>query len=798
MRSYDDPEIRKSTDLLGDFDLIGSPLLEEEKLEEEKKDADESFPRSPSASDLTEIAMSSDSRETSTYIQEAIKDGKKKIGNYEINPTDLKHFQTISENKKFTQALYGEDGKTEDTKEFREAFFGKVSELFNYETKTEPTLTQRLKKFLKRPNKNGTITMEELLGTKGVELYQQAIQEEYNSREFKTAVFIASTKHYAGKSWKDRLILWIGGPSAAGKSFLRDRIIGHLYSLPEKDLPTKENKEEKEKGNFVVSVDGGVEREVSQVRQLVLQAALLKGYTGISDLEGQTKPEDKNGKSIKLKSTIEKAVLAHDDKDLTLHLAIPDTFTHLQTGKISDYAKMENTQQIFSCVTGGRNHARFKRTVERSGSERAWYQRVFNYLRFKINNRNIGCESKIYLRYFDFGVFCSNRARKAYRISQTTNDRKIIDFNVINDSIYLRRGKDGEKMWVECEPNYQGTDTIRITEKAFEYWTKHIYKDPKIEYLQKKKSNIDLKDWWDQNKENKLFEAEIAATTADEDLEMVKAYVRIFVANMPKEEHLASVKDVLLIKIKSSNSEDIIDALETCETLYLALKPTEQKLINDKIKKYINTPEYSWGQFLSDAFLYLLIAAGVGLIVYYGLPLIGAGAAAFLAIKVSLFIFETTLLPIVTVLTAAFLPVVALIVGEAVVGAYQKLKSFGNFIRNKLVGEPENSQRPRPQKASRYNPRPESSGLSSNASIDLTLKKQNPPTNISELEEKGSAATVADTSSESSKLIPDPVIPSPVGLPQTPSSPILFHPVDSDKQTGKETQQPTETPDNTL
>ena len=46
-------------------------------------------------------------------------------------------------------------------------------------------------------------------------------------------------------------------------------------------------------GNSVVSVDGGVEREVSQMRQMVLQVAVTRGYKGIGDLHKNTKLKTK-------------------------------------------------------------------------------------------------------------------------------------------------------------------------------------------------------------------------------------------------------------------------------------------------------------------------------------------------------------------------------------------------------------------------------------------------------------------------------------------------------------------------
>ncbi len=81
---------------------------------------------------------------------------------------------------------------------------------------------------------------------------------------------------------EEQLILWVGGPSASGKSYGADAVIKRLDA---EIMPADVNRQN---GNDVVFIDGGVEREVSQMRQLVLQVAIKKGYSGIKDLHKHT------------------------------------------------------------------------------------------------------------------------------------------------------------------------------------------------------------------------------------------------------------------------------------------------------------------------------------------------------------------------------------------------------------------------------------------------------------------------------------------------------------------------------
>lgn len=180
-------------------------------------------------------------------------------------------------------------------------------------------LTKRMHELTPVPTNSQHITMKELLTPDGIDLYLAALEEETNSREFREAVLLASTKHFPGKEWNKPKVIVGAGSTGAGKSYARDQVV--LSVSEEKD-------HDAHPGNNVVSIDGGVERETSQIRMLTLQVALAKGYDGVSDLQKVSEEID-----IKVKSYIKKAVLAcniinRQQQKSSLSLYVPVTFAN--------------------------------------------------------------------------------------------------------------------------------------------------------------------------------------------------------------------------------------------------------------------------------------------------------------------------------------------------------------------------------------------------------------------------------------------------------------------------------------
>lgn len=315
----------------------------------------------------------------------------------------------------------------------------------------------------KRPKK--TTSIEDLLDAEGLALYKNAIAEEGKSRAFRDAVFLKSTQHYDGPKWDKKLILWVGGPSASGKTYAASEAVKAMATkMPH---ATNEENEKINTGNDVVSVDGGIEREVSQMRQLVLQVALSKGYKGISDLHANTK--------FDTKERVKAAALAQED----LSLVIPETFAEsaislkrfdkegaYKKNEMREYHEMPNVVQAFSEVKAAPGKEKsFQVAVSHMGSSRAWFdeQKVFEEVDIKINNREIGCESKVY----DWKGFYPGK----YASEEACNNLKEMNpegtyIQITNDLIFVKSNPNGT--WQECD--YNDTPDLKLSSRDFERW----------------------------------------------------------------------------------------------------------------------------------------------------------------------------------------------------------------------------------------------------------------------------------------------------------------------------------------
>lgn len=209
--------------------------------------------------------------------------------------------------------------------------------------------------------KQATIMMDDLLGKEGTLLYKLALEEEMNSEAYMDAVLNKSTEEYKGTKWTERPIIIVGGPSGSGKSFAAKSVVEHCESDIKKDSTSKDNI------NYVISVDGGVAREVSQMRKMVIRVSIDKGFTGIKDLHKQSKLE-------KVKTRIKKHVLRDDCPH---GVVIPETFSSFPWGGrklLTTISKLRNTYLIFARVVG-KNDETFKETVNKMGNNRAWEKR---------------------------------------------------------------------------------------------------------------------------------------------------------------------------------------------------------------------------------------------------------------------------------------------------------------------------------------------------------------------------------------------------------------------------------------
>lgn len=312
-----------------------------------------------------------------------------------------------------------------------------------------------------------TISMKSFLGKEGSELYKLALEEEMNSNEYMNAVFRASTTHFEGEKWKQRPVVIVAGPSGSGKSFAAKAAVEKSTEL----LPKHEGDKS---GNDVVSVDGGVIREVSQMRKLVIQAANNKGYTGISNLHSKSSIlED-------VKDRMREAVFVTAPPDSGLPLlgvVIPETFSsNLNPARgpklLNDIEKLPYTKPIF-CRVDGEDSTLFPKVVTYMGTRRALKTSDFpknddpeQPPPLDLNNTKIP-ESKAYgKKGFGFGQFGSKAAEKWFK----KHSRENLTMLITNDLVLKKEEPEGSHNWIDANPNDKGT--VLVSKRVFDSWKK--------------------------------------------------------------------------------------------------------------------------------------------------------------------------------------------------------------------------------------------------------------------------------------------------------------------------------------
>ena len=403
------------------------------------------------------------------------------IGKYESSSKTLIDVKTL--NKKAKQALYRSTHKGVTPKDAREDFIRFLGLKFLEENALNGVIAPR----------NKTITLKELLGNEGFRLYKKAIKEEGKSKAFRATVFSKALKYVEGQAWSKRLILWVGGPSSSGKTYSAMNVLNYLRKEKSNPLGADGNDES---GNGVVFADGSFDREVSQMRQMVLQCALASGYKGISDLYQHSRP-------LWVRGYLREAALASDN----LSLVIPETFT--RPGAIKEMAHYEslarenNFVQVFSEIKAPKskdkstqkiNVQRFKTAVKNMGEFRAWRTEPFDASEIQMNNTNIGCESK---RYEPGNFNWGRNLTRAYKRLHKERSQDKLTLKITNDLMYLK--KDNHGNWQACEfkddvtGEISGQTLLRIPARAYNAW------------LALEGDKLDLAEWYENNKENEAL-----------------------------------------------------------------------------------------------------------------------------------------------------------------------------------------------------------------------------------------------------------------------------------------------------
>ncbi|OGT58233.1 MAG: hypothetical protein A3F43_00610 [Gammaproteobacteria bacterium RIFCSPHIGHO2_12_FULL_42_10] len=330
-----------------------------------------------------------------------------------------------------------------------------------------------------------TTSMETLLGKEGLNLYKLAIEEEANDQNFRDAVFLESIQH-VGKKFGNRNIIWVGGPSASGKSSATDAILKDLAKhMPENKSPLAID------DDIFVSVDGGIVRNVSQMRQLVLQVALKKGFPGIQDLHNNTK--------LHTKSYVQEAALQNP----RLNLIIPETFANplFRFWKQNPFDKMSQrltklnqndatSFRLCEVIAEPYQDKQFQSKVERLGNQRAWSQKFdaahTTECEIKINDRNLPCESKRYQpQYFKDGRDGSVRARTWYAKNRESAGKPAHYTPIVNDLVWMQKDK-ASATWRISSPDVSqpGSATLVISKHDLARWAQ-----------ESKENQVPLEEW---------------------------------------------------------------------------------------------------------------------------------------------------------------------------------------------------------------------------------------------------------------------------------------------------------------
>ncbi|MGC1181605.1 hypothetical protein [Legionella sp.] len=367
--------------------------------------------------------------------------------NQGIDSYDANHSLKVSEYKAANNLVEDKEVLiTNDPLFFRKQFIEYISQhqppQFNGDERTRETYPE-----------SATLSMHKLLDSKGVELYQLALEEEIHSIEFRHALLMRATTQFKGSKWQERPVIIVSGPSGCGKSYAAQSAVG----IAQQFLSTKDNKVT---SNNVIAADGGLCRELSQMRKLVIQVANNEGYAGISDLHSKSKILDG------LKNKILEAAIASPG----VGIVIPETFSkwlqpfHPIKNLMKNIDSLPNTKQIFVRVAG-ENSSTFQKIVAFMGSRRAWKVDGFTPQKLSLNKQGL-TESKAYERKgFNWGTKGSILAEKWFR----SNSKDKLSMLITNDLILLKPDPDSlTEKWLTAEAKDIGARLF--SERAYKKW----------------------------------------------------------------------------------------------------------------------------------------------------------------------------------------------------------------------------------------------------------------------------------------------------------------------------------------
>lgn len=316
-----------------------------------------------------------------------------------------------------------------------------------------------------------TTTLKEFLGDDLALLYKLARKEERFDKGYINSVFAKSVETVDGAKWGKRPIATLFGPSASGKSFVKNQVLDEINSRTEKQEDSENNPSVNRHKNGIIFSDGGIERDVSEVRKLMVAIGVKNNYKDITDIDKVKIP--------KLKKNILNAAILNKE----LGIVLVDTVAKYAYGNmigdiisgggqrslLLDLEKIPQNTIIPICVIG-EDDATLQESVSFMGNSRS--QAKEKHVK-ELENEQIKLEKfpqylpefkKYQASAFNAGVDGSKRITDA--LVAVSKDKSAL--YCINDLVLKKLDKKG--VLTPGSESIEGT--IAVSNRIFKEWSK--------------------------------------------------------------------------------------------------------------------------------------------------------------------------------------------------------------------------------------------------------------------------------------------------------------------------------------
>lgn len=417
--------------------------------------------------------------------------------------------------------------------------------------------------------------MDVFLGKNGLELYLLALEEEINSVEYMNALLHASTECYTGPQWLERPVVIIAGPSGSGKSSVGEAMISempHYIAVSTDTTPTF---------NRIRFVDGGIARDISQIRKATIKLITNYGYTGFFDLHEQSK----------IIETAKMRMYQYAIYETNDAVMIPETFSYYgniftksfsQSGKmLKELVEIPNSKLIFARIIS-EDEAAFKDVVNYLGNSRAWKTQGFDEIApIEDLNDAVENESKAYgASGFGFGV-AGSLAAENWVMTHAVNKLMMV---IIND---LRLLKWNASLNAWLSGSIGDENLVIISKRAFDHWKQTLVIPTETE--------LDLLNYIKQSENRVLPQiySQLEYKIRDNTVKMLSnlSYVSKEIPSIAPSAELALLMSLLQnFDVKNIESIDIVDTTMLALMTVLVDIPSGRlinRFLND-IKKFRN------------------------------------------------------------------------------------------------------------------------------------------------------------------------------------------------------------------